>query len=116
MGNMFMEMKAQTPIDIHTYKPQHPDPFAVKRAEQKSYEAGGMSASQIGGEHYKQCAIQPWDFVIANELDYFQGSIVKYITRWKNKGGIEDLKKARHFLDKYIEFSMTMNLQSTSKD
>lgn len=61
------------------------------------------SSKQIGGQHYKKCPIQPWDYVLANGLDYFQGSIVKYITRWRDKGGVEDLKKAKHFLDKYIE-------------
>ena len=58
---------------------------------------------QVGGDHYKANPIQPWDYIIANNLDYWQGNIVKYLTRWKDKGGVEDLKKARHFLDKYIE-------------
>lgn len=58
---------------------------------------------QIGGGHYKAKAIQPWDYIAANDLDYFQGNIVKYVTRWRDKAGVEDLKKARHYLDKYIE-------------
>jgi hypothetical protein len=57
---------------------------------------------QVGGAHYKS-KIQHWDYVLANELDYFQGQITKYVTRWRQKGGIQDLEKARHFLDKYIE-------------
>lgn len=57
---------------------------------------------QVGGTHYTS-EIQHWDYVAANKLDYFQGQITKYITRWKKKNGVEDLKKARHFLDKYIE-------------
>lgn len=60
------------------------------------------NAQQVGGDHYKQ-AIQPWDYVAANNLGYFEGNIVKYVTRWRKKGGIEDLKKARHYLDKLIE-------------
>lgn len=65
-----------------------------------------MSANerQVGGEHY-QTAIQPWDYISANGLDYFQGNIVKYVSRWQQKGGVEDLKKARHYLDKYIELN-----------
>ena len=59
--------------------------------------------SQIGGIHYKRHAIQPWDYIAANELDYFQGNIVKYVTRHKYKDGIEDLKKAMHYLQKLIE-------------
>lgn len=57
---------------------------------------------QVGGGHYRS-TIQHWDYVIANDLDYFQGQITKYVTRWKQKGGVQDLEKARHFLDKYIE-------------
>ena len=58
--------------------------------------------SQVGGHHYRT-SIQHWDFVAANDLDYFQGQITKYVTRWKKKNGIDDLYKARHFLQKYIE-------------
>lgn len=59
---------------------------------------------QVGGEHY-QTEIQHWDFVWANHLDYFQGQITKYVCRWKGKNGVEDLKKAQHFLQKYIELA-----------
>lgn len=65
-------------------------------------ESNKPNETQVGGKHYKKCVIQPWDYVIANDLDYFQGSIIKYVTRWKDKGGCEDLHKAKHFLDKYI--------------
>lgn len=58
---------------------------------------------QIGGDHYKEKKIQPWDFIAANQLGYFEGNIVKYVSRWQDKGGINDLKKARHYLDKLIE-------------
>ena len=60
--------------------------------------------SQVGGTHYRS-EVQHWDFVVANNLDYFQGQITKYVTRWKKKNGIDDLYKARHFLQKYIEIS-----------
>ncbi len=64
-----------------------------------------MSANdkQVGGGHYGGGKVQHWDFVWAEELDYFQGQITKYIIRWKKKNGLQDLKKAQHFLDKYIE-------------
>lgn len=57
---------------------------------------------QIAGDHYKS-SIQHWDYVIANDLDYFQAQITKYVTRWKKKNGITDLEKALHFLEKYVE-------------
>lgn len=58
---------------------------------------------QVGGDHYKKSRIQHWDFVWANDLDYYQGNITKYVTRWKDKGGLSDLRKAQHYLEKYIE-------------
>lgn len=65
-------------------------------------KSSDSNEKQIGGRHYKRLKIQVWDYIIANDLDYFQGSITKYVTRWKDKGGVEDLHKAKHFLDKYI--------------
>jgi len=57
---------------------------------------------QVAGEHYRT-PIQHWDYVLANDLGYFEGQITKYVTRWRKKNGLEDLHKARHFLDKLIE-------------
>jgi hypothetical protein len=58
---------------------------------------------QVGGSHYKTDGIQPLEFILANNLPFCEGSVVKYIYRWKNKGGVEDLKKARHYIDILIE-------------
>lgn len=58
---------------------------------------------QVGGDHYKTGGEEHWDRVERLKLDYFQGQITKYVERWKKKNGIQDLEKARHFLDKYIE-------------
>lgn len=64
-----------------------------------------MSANetQVGGEHYKAQAIQPWDYIVGNGLGFLEGNIVKYVTRWQAKGGIQDLEKAQHYLAKLIE-------------
>lgn len=59
--------------------------------------------SQVAGNHYREAPLQHWDFAASNGLDYFQGQITKYVTRWKKKNGIEDLRKAQHFLQKYLE-------------
>lgn len=69
-------------------------------------ERSRLSANdrQVGGDHY-HAPMQHWDFAWANDMDYFQGQITRYVTRWKKKGGVEDLEKARHFLDKYIELN-----------
>jgi hypothetical protein len=62
---------------------------------------------QVGGTHYKNGgeAEEHWDRVDRLGLDYFQACITKYVERWKLKGGIQDLEKARHYLDKYIELA-----------
>lgn len=64
-----------------------------------------MSANdrQVAGKHYGGGAVQHWDVVHMHGLDYFQGQITKYVMRWKAKNGVQDLKKAQHFLEKYIE-------------
>jgi len=61
------------------------------------------NAQQVGGSHYKSKAIQPWDYIASNQLGYLEGNVVKYVSRWKDKGGLEDLKKAQHYLTKLIE-------------
>jgi hypothetical protein len=58
---------------------------------------------QIGGDHYKKMAIQPIEYIFANDLGFAEGNVVKYVTRWQAKGSIEDLRKARHYLDLLIE-------------
>ena len=63
------------------------------------------NAIQHGGDHYKSKAIQPWDYIASNNLGYFEGNIVKYVSRWKEKNGVEDLKKAMHYLQKLIELT-----------
>lgn len=67
-----------------------------------------MSANeiQVAGSHYKTKAIQPWDYIAANELGYFEGNIVKYVSRWRDKGGVQDLRKAQHYLEKLIELQI----------
>lgn len=58
---------------------------------------------QVGGNHYKKLAIQPMEYAMKNHLDPLQFSIVKYVTRFRDKDGKTDLKKARHCLDMLIE-------------
>ena len=52
---------------------------------------------QIGGNHYKDFTIQPYEFISKNNLSFFQGNVVKYVCRYLNKNGIEDLKKIIHY-------------------
>jgi hypothetical protein len=58
---------------------------------------------QIDGSHYKDRTIQPWDYIVQNQIPYLEGNIVKYVSRWRSKGGMTDLLKAQHYLTKLIE-------------
>ncbi len=64
-----------------------------------------MSALEIqeGGDHYKKLTIQPVEYIQANNLDFFQGNVVKYVTRHKDKRGAEDIRKAIHYLQMILE-------------
>ena len=64
-----------------------------------------MSAldKQVSGDHYKSLKIQPIEFIHANGIPFAEGSVIKYVTRWRDKGGIADLEKAKHFLEILIE-------------
>lgn len=57
---------------------------------------------QVGGSHYKNLAIQPIEYIHANGIGFAEGSVIKYVTRWRDKNGIKDLEKARHFIDLLI--------------
>ena len=77
------------------------------KLEPKSIKPSGVEYSidtkQIGGNHYSKKAIQPWDYIVSNNMGYLSGNIIKYVSRYKDKNGIEDLKKAMHYLEKLIE-------------
>jgi hypothetical protein len=60
-------------------------------------EAADALTHQEGGNHYKDLKIQPVEYIDANQLDYFQGNVVKYITRHKSKNGAQDVRKALHY-------------------
>ena len=64
-----------------------------------------MSATdtQVGGNYYATMAIQPIDYILQNSLGYCEGNVIKYVSRWREKGGVEDLRKAKHYLEMLIE-------------
>jgi hypothetical protein len=64
-----------------------------------------MSANDIqhGGSHYKDLPYETWDVIHAWGLGYFDGNAVKYLSRWRKKGGVQDLHKAKHYIEKLIE-------------
>lgn len=80
------------------------------RLETKQEEAARLH--QVGGDHYSSKTVQPWDameaWMTAEQFTgYLRGNCLKYIARCDDKGGIEDLRKAQHYLSKLIEFTTT---------
>ena len=59
-------------------------------------------ATQVGGNHYKDLAIQPVEYIHANNIGYMEGNVIKYVSRWKAKNGIKDLEKAKHYIELLI--------------
>ena len=64
-----------------------------------------MSAldTQIGGTHYKNFAIEPNEFIHKNGIGFCEGNAIKYLVRWREKGGKQDLLKAKHYIDLLLE-------------
>lgn len=61
-------------------------------------------SKQIGGSHYKEFKIQPVEFCFINNIPYLESTAIKYLCRWRNKGGIQDLDKAIHFIQLLKDF------------
>ena len=70
--------------------------------------------TQIGGNHYKNLKIQPIEYIMANNLNYCQGNAIKYLTRYKDKNGLEDLKKAKHYIDILIQLEYPNEIKDTT--
>ena len=62
---------------------------------------------QVDGNHYQKLAIQPMQYSLLNGLDAAQHTVIKYVTRFRDKGGISDLEKAKHCIDMLIEFELS---------
>jgi hypothetical protein len=70
----------------------------------KEFDSTLASETQVGGSHYKKYRIQPAEFSYYNNIPYLEATAIKYLCRWRDKGGIQDLEKAKHFIDLLIEF------------
>ena len=67
------------------------------------------SEEQIGGNHYKQYAIQPIEFIEKNNIPYIEGNVIKDLVRWREKNGIQDLDKAIHYIELLKEIEKFKN-------
>jgi hypothetical protein len=80
------------------------------------YELIEANKTQVGGDHYlKYGALQPWDVWLPWNLNGFQAAIIKYVVRYRDKEGLKDLEKARHFLTKLIELETHRYANENSK-
>jgi hypothetical protein len=66
-------------------------------------EAFSALDRQVAGDHYKDLPIQPAEYIHANAMGYFEGNVVKYVSRWRKKNGMADLEKAKHYIELLIE-------------
>ncbi len=83
--------------------------YPVDRVVQEALDSAA-GAKQVGGDHYRKFRIQPWDIWEEYDLDAFTGTVIKYLMRAGHKGSrLEDLKKARHTLDRAIEIEEAKN-------
>ena len=61
------------------------------------------TTEQVGGDHYKNKKFQPIEFILGNDIPFCEGNVIKYICRWKEKGGLKDLRKARQYIQFLID-------------
>ena len=88
------------------YDPILREPYRFgKKVEKLPVPVGGLfdygQAEQPAKtpDHYSKCSIEPIDYIMKNGLGFCEGNIIKYITRWREKGGVEDLKKVIHYVE-----------------
>src|SRR3990172_9131240 len=99
MGTKYMN---QVRDRVKSHKPRRKP--IVDKIHRPTSEKPSPLKTQVGGNHYKGLQIQPVEYIQKNKIPFMEGSAIKYLTRWRDKGGIEDLKKAKHFIDMLIEF------------
>jgi hypothetical protein len=93
----------------------NPNTEAYLKTLKKEKEWSALD-TQVGGDHYSKLAIQPMQYSMANKLDACQHTIIKYVTRFRDKNGIEDLKKAKHAIDMLIEMERSNESLPPSPD
>lgn len=70
---------------------------------------------QVGGRHYADMVIQPFEYIHKNGIGFAEGSVIKYVSRWRKKGGIQDLEKARHVIDLLMEMERVVPTEGVAQ-
>ena len=66
-------------------------------------DTGNALSTQVGGGHYLDFKIQPIEFIFRNHIPFIEGCCIKYLCRWREKGGVQDLEKVKHYIDLLLE-------------
>jgi len=74
-------------------------------------EGDTLMSNNISPSYYQKGSIEVTDYITSNEMSFIEGNIIKYVTRYKDKSGIQDLRKARWYLDKLIESQMDLTME-----
>lgn len=94
-------------IDVFKNIDNHGEAMAQRVIPPPQYDPKDVAFNaldvQVAGSHYKKHGIQPVEYIHTNKIGYFEGNVIKYVTRWRDKGGIADLEKAKHYIDLLIE-------------
>ena len=87
-----------------TFHPNHEDSQRrLNDLAMNQVKAVYAKDTQVGGTHYKDLPIQPVEYIHANAIGYFEGNVIKYVSRWRKKNGVADLEKAKHYIELLIE-------------
>ena len=78
-------------------------------ADMEAQTSKSALETQVGGNHYKDLKIQPIEFIHANNIPFCEANAIKYLCRWRNKNGKQDLLKARHYIDLLIQLEEKHN-------
>ena len=95
-GNVIPKDINWQPLQLDRYDSPYPDATVEVRPTPSLNK-------QVGGDHYKTLKIQPIEYIMANNLGWCEGNIVKYITRWEQKGGEDDIKKVIHYAELLLD-------------
>jgi len=74
-------------------------------------EGDTLMSNNISPSYYQKGSVEVTDYITSNEMSFIEGNIIKYVTRYKDKSGIQDLRKARWYLDKLIETQMDIPME-----
>jgi hypothetical protein len=94
-------------IDVFKNIDNHGEAMVKRGVQPPQYDPKDVAFNaldvQVAGSHYKKHGIQPVEYIHTNKIGYFEGNVIKYVTRWRDKGGVADLEKAKHYIDLLIE-------------